>query len=82
MTTLRNAIASVVMILLAVPVGVVAMVCVLPLAIAFAVLMFPTLAGLCVLERVGVPGARQMREALSETKVIPFVSKEKSNALD
>lgn len=67
MTQIRNTIAALLTFLLAVPVGVVAMACVLPLTITFFVLALPALAGLCVLERIGVPGARELMESLSET---------------
>ena len=67
MNRIRNTIAALLTFFLAVPVGVLAMACVLPLAIAFVVLALPALAGLCVLERAGVPGARGLMESLGET---------------
>lgn len=65
MYALRN-LAALITLLLAVPVGVLVMVFVLPLVLALAVLALPALAGMCVLERIGVPGARELKESLSE----------------
>ncbi len=65
MDALRN-LAALITLLLAVPVGVLVMVFVLPLVLAIAAVALPALAGLCVLERAGVPGARELRESLSE----------------
>ena len=65
MTALRT-LAALLTFLLAVPVGVLVMACVLPLTIAFVALALPAFAGLCVLERAGVPGARELREAFDE----------------
>ncbi len=67
MTPIRNTLAALLTFFLAVPVGVLTMACVLLLTIAFVVLALPAFAGLFVLERAGVPGARELRESLSET---------------
>jgi len=66
MTALRT-LAALLTFMLAVPVGVLAMACVLPLTIASVVLAIPAFAGLCVLERIGVPGAKELMESLKET---------------
>lgn len=66
MNQIRNTLAALLTFMLAVPVGVLAMACVLPLTLACVVLALPVFAGLCVLERAGVPGATELREALDE----------------